>query len=117
MSGSPFSTNFVTKCDTDIAQATLLGSILPATMLSPQQNWRQLTSGTTKPVSHKEIDASHLSKLASHARSTLANSLDVLRDLEEEEDSILEGTDLYELNTIENCLVSSYDECSLSSYT
>lgn len=105
MSGSPFSTNFVTKCDTEMAQAILLGSILPATMLSPSHNWQQLASGTIKPVSDAITDASHLSQVAAYAKTTLANSLDVLRDLGEEEDSILEGTDVYEIQTITNCLV------------
>lgn len=79
-------------------------------MLSPDQNWQQLTSGTVKPVSGSATTAAtHVSDLATYAKKTLATSLDVLRDLDEEEDSILEGTDLYELNTISNCLVSVLD--------
>lgn len=83
---------------------------MPATMLSPEQNWQQITSGSIKVIADVGLQMPHLSELATYAKRTIAGSLEVLRDLEDEQDSTLEGTDLYELNTISNCLVSMHNQ-------
>lgn len=80
---------------------------MPASMLSPEQSWQQITSGSAKPDTNVSMSMPNLSELATYAKKTLAASLEVLRDLEDEQDSVLEGTDLYELNTVSNCLVST----------
>lgn len=105
MSNSPFSANFVTKCDSEMCQAVLL-SVVAGIRLTPEQSWEQITSGTVKTASTLSLDGARLASLTTYARQTLASSLEALRDLEDEQDSVLEGTDIYELLTVSNCLVS-----------
>jgi hypothetical protein len=103
-SDSPFSTNFVTKCDWEISQAILVG-VVTGSWLAPEENWEKLATGVLKNNTSLRDTMPDLSDLVMQSKKALQDSLEALRDLEDNEDSIIEGTDQYELQNIAHCLV------------